>query len=96
VVLVGRATPSVREKYLQLLNELEAEFVELLRRERREAYVYVKKAWGEELGAVTNYPNPYLLDSLLLVSVLDLEWRLRELERRLRDLEDEVERISSG
>jgi hypothetical protein len=87
---MGRATPSFREKYRETVEALRSELVELLRKERREAFEKLEKVWNEELGAISNCSNPYILGSLLLVALLDLERKVEELERRMGELEGEA------
>jgi len=87
---MGRATPSFREKYREAVETLRSELVELLRKERREAFEELERVWNEELGAISNCSNPYILGSLLLVALLDLERRVKELEGRIGELEGEA------
>ncbi len=87
---MGRAIPSFREKYQETVETLKSELVELLRKERQEAFEELEKVWSEELGAISNCSNPYLLGSLLLVALLDLERKVKELEKRVGELESEA------
>jgi len=84
---VGRAVPSLREKLAEVLRSIEAEMLPLLSRERRAAYQRVSRAWVEEYAAVSNCSYPHALVMMLLVSILDLQAQVAELEERLRRLE---------
>lgn len=84
---MGRAVPSLREKLAEILRSIEVELLPLLSPGRRAVYQRVSRAWVEEYAALSNYSNPHALVAMLLVSVLDLQAQVEELEERLRRLE---------
>jgi hypothetical protein len=84
---MGRITPSFRTQFAQELHELEKNYVKGLRDiERRDAWDEIVEAWGNELGAMSISPIPYVLDAMQLTALLDNRKEVLRLKRELKEL----------
>lgn len=99
--LMGRITPSFRQLYEDLLNDLRSKFQNsLIDLENREAFdLLIKEAWSGEQAAMGNSGVPVVLDSLNLVANLHnrkmIQYIIKKLERRDQLIEELQKRIET-
>ena len=91
---MGRVTPSFRVKLAEAERSIERDLVKLLINDRRrKAYRRLRHAWREESAALSGFPHPYIYGSLLILSAIDLQAQLEELEKRVAELEKRVREL---
>ncbi|MFP3952413.1 MAG: hypothetical protein ACLFVP_09780 [Candidatus Bathyarchaeia archaeon] len=91
---MGRYTPPFRQSFQKKVDQYRREFQRaLLSLERREAFDELVEAWSSELGAMTYANSMKLQDLLFLVALVDNRRKVKELEKRQRELNETYEKI---
>ncbi|MEM2883779.1 MAG: hypothetical protein QXJ86_05840 [Nitrososphaerales archaeon] len=95
VDLMGRITPSFRQRYEELISELKSCFQRsLIDPELRQAFdLLLKEAWGAEQAAMGNSNLPTVLDALNITANLHNRRMIEALRRRLEEREKAFEEL---
>jgi len=84
---VGRVNYSFTSRLREEVSRIRRELWELLGEDERGALERLESMWISRSHVAESLSNPYLLGSLLLLAVLDIEARLRKVEEELAKLE---------
>jgi hypothetical protein len=91
VTLMGRITPSFRQQFQKLIEELKENsgFQDtLINREHKKAFdLLLKDAWSAEDAAMANSGIPCVMDALNLMANVHNKKNVEELRRKLQELE---------
>ncbi len=91
---MGRLTVSIRMKFESKITELKGYFKNaLISLRRRRAFDEIVEAWNSEFQAISYLNTPTLMESMLLVAVVDNRCKIGELKEKIEFLECEVEKL---
>lgn len=94
---MGRVNTSFRLKLDEAVARIRSELLSLVIDEkRRRAGEKIIKIWYDEANALSNFNQPYIYGTLLILSIMDLQKQINLLEEEVKKLRDAVERLSNG